>query len=202
MSNTVVAESPLVRFKLNERAAKGTGNAGVIVNERALLGHVNLRGDAQDPRFVSAASQVLGVDVPTAANTVHEAQGNTVYWLGPNEWLIVTTGERATALVGELRKALAGLFVAVTEVSGGQTVLVFRGRSARALFTKECPLDLHPRSFRVGQCAQTHLAKAPILIRQLDGEPTYEIVVRRSFSDYLWLWLESAAAEYGLAMSK
>ena len=70
----------------------------------------------------------------------------------------------------------------------------------RELLAKGCPLDLHPRAFDVGQCAQSHLAKAPILIRQLDREPSFEIVVRRSFADYFWLWLEDAAAEYGLAV--
>ena len=50
----------------------------------------------------------------------------------------------------------------------------------------------------MGACAQTRLAKAPVLVRRLDDGGAYEIVVRRSFADYLWLWLEDAAAEYGL----
>ena len=129
-----------------------------------------------------------------------EAQGNTVYWLGPDEWLLVTGRERRAALEAELRGALAGVRSAITDVSGGQTVVVLRGGHVRELLAKGCPLDLHPRAFDVGQCAQSHLAKAPILIRQLDREPSFEIVVRRSFADYFWLWLEDAAAEYGLAV--
>ena len=70
----------------------------------------------------------------------------------------------------------------------------------RDLLAKGCPVDLHPSVFDVGQCAQSHLAKAPILLRQVDREPTFEIIVRRSFADYFWTWLEDAAAEYGLAV--
>ena len=53
----------------------------------------------------------------------------------------------------------------------------------------------------IGQCAQSHLAKAPILLRRLDRRSSFEIIVRRSFADYFWLWLEDAAAEYSLAVS-
>jgi hypothetical protein len=37
-----------------------------------------------------------------------------------------------------------------------------------------------------------------VLLRPLPDDGM-EIIVRRSFADYLWSWLEVAAAEYGLA---
>ena len=33
------------------------------------------------------------------------------------------------------------------------------------------------------------------------GEDTWELVVRRSFADYFWLWLQDASAEYGLQVA-
>ena len=54
---------------------------------------------------------------------------------------------------------------------------------------------------RIGQCAQSHLAKAPILIGQIENQPYFELIFRRSFADYLWTWLEGAAAEYGLEVA-
>ena len=39
------------------------------------------------------------------------------------------------------------------------------------------------------------MAKAGALIHQT-GEDVYELYVLRSFADYLWRWLEDAAAEY------
>ena len=198
MSDPTADASPFARVDLAPTPADERGGAGVIVRGRALLGQLNLRGNAQDPGFAAAVRGAVGVDVPIAPNTVKEAPGNIVYWLGPDEWLVVTEGARTAVVERDLRAALAGLHFAVTDVSGGQAVVELRGRNVRDVLAKGCPLDLHPRVFGVGQCAQSHLAKGQILIRQLDREPAFEIIVRRSFADYLWLWLEDAAAEYGL----
>jgi sarcosine oxidase subunit gamma len=193
-------ESPLVRFGLAARADVEIANARVICAERPFLGHINLRGDAHDAQFVAAVVRIVGAPVPTTPNTVARGDDNVVYWLGPDEWLIVTPTEREGVIARELRAGLADLFVAVTEISGGQTVIALRGDAVRELLAKGCPLDLHARVFGVDRCAQSHLAKAPILVRQVDEAPSFEIVVRRSFADYLWTWLEDAASEYGLAI--
>ena len=193
-------ESPLARFDLSVRASAKCADARVICAERSFLGHINLRGDADNAQFVAAVADVVGTVLPIAPNTVARGDAHVVYWLGPNEWLIVTPTQSEAAIARELRAALAGLFAAVTEVSGGQTVIALRGDAVRDLLAKGCPLDLHPRVFGVDHCAQSHLAKAPILIRQVDEAPSFEIIVRRSFADYLWIWLEDAASEYQLAI--
>jgi len=201
MSDFILRESPLARFKLGARATYSPGHAGVIARERSLLGHINLRGNAQDPRFVGAVSDVLGDGLPLVANTVADAQGITMYWLGPDEWLLVTPDERRAAIERKLRRALAALRIALTDVSGGQTVLQLHGAHVRDVLAKGCPIDLHPRAFSIGQCARSHLAKAPILIGQIENQPNFELIFRRSFADYLWTWLEGAATEYGLEVA-
>jgi len=201
MSDSIRRESPLARFNLAARATHAPGIAGVIVRERPFLGHLNVRGNAEDPRFVGAVSDVLGDGLPIVSNTVTDVQGITMYWLGPDEWLIVTPDERRAAIESELRRALAALRVAVTDVSGGQTLLQLHGARVRDVLAKGCPIDLHPRAFSIGQCAQSHLAKAPILIGQIENQPYFELIFRRSFADYLWTWLETAAAEYGLEVA-
>ena len=201
MPDSILRESPLARFRLGARATHASGRAGVIAREHAFLGHLNLRGNARQPRFVGAVSDVLGDGLPIGANTVTDVQGITMYWLGPDEWLIVTPGERRAGIEGELRKVLAGLRVAVTDVSGGQTVLQLHGAHVRDVLAKGCSIDLHPRAFSIGQCAQSHLGKALILIGQIENQPYFELIFRRSFADYLWTWLEGAAAEYGLEVA-
>src|SRR5690606_33575136 len=58
--------------------------------------------------------------------------------------------------------------------------------------------DLHRRSFTAGQCAQTLLARAGVVLVCRDAEqPSFWIFVRASFARYLADWLADAAAEDG-----
>ena len=75
------------------------------------------------------------------------------------------------------------------------------GAYARDVLAKGCPLDLHPREFKPGDCAQSHYAKASVLLYQADDAPTYHLTVARSFAEYLWLRLEDAGLEYGCAVA-
>ena len=63
---------------------------------------------------------------------------------------------------------------------------------------KGTSLDLHPGVFGPGRCAQSSIARCHMLLHQTGDAPAYEIYVHRSFSDYLWRWLQDAAREYGV----
>ena len=181
-------------------AAAGGGQAdgaAVVISERPFLGHLNLRGDPEDAGFTGAAENVLGLRLPTEPNTVAANGDLFALWLGPDEWHIVTPPAAQTALMGSLEAAFDGMHVAVTDVTGGQTVISVTGLRARDVLAKGCPLDLHPRVFKSADCAQTLLAKANVLIHCVNDSPTFELIVRRSFAEYTALWLHDAALEYG-----
>ena len=89
------------------------------------------------------------------------------------------------------------MHAAVTDVTGGQTVITLSGPRTRDVLAKGCPLDLHPSVLRPGDCAQTLLAKANVIIRCVDDSPSYELTVRRSFAHYARCGLHDAAQEYG-----
>lgn len=164
---------------------------GVSISVRAGRGFLNLRLDPRRGRALEAAERILDQPLPTAANTF-TAGGHEVYWLGPDEWLIVTGAERAWGLGSELADALGGFHAAVNDVSGGNVELLVSGVHARTVLAKGCTLDLHPREFAPGQCAQTGLGRAAVLLAARDPS-TYAIVVRRSLADYLRRWLANAA---------
>ncbi|MDX1654914.1 MAG: sarcosine oxidase subunit gamma family protein [Candidatus Competibacteraceae bacterium] len=199
LNDGIRRESPLVGFELEQQITRRPGKAGVLMGELPFQGFVNLRGDPEDDVFLKAVAGVLGADLPVAPNTVAEGDGVVAYWLGPDEWLLATAPDGQGELERRLRGALEGQHTAVTDITGGQTVIVIQGSHGAELLAKATPLDIHPRVFGVGQCAQTRLAKAGGLIRPLEGGG-FELVVRRSFADYLWLWLRDAAQEYGLAV--
>ena len=193
-------QSPLTRFFDTVNSSVPAGDAAVVISERLFLGHLNLRGNPDDARFTKAAADVLGLDLPTVPNTVAEEGEVLALWLGPDEWLVVTPADVQTSLSDTLEDALEGTHAAVTDVTGGQTVITLRGSSARDVLAKGCPLDLHRSVFGPGQCAQTIVGKANVTIRCVDESPSFELVVRRSFAEYMALWLYDSALEYGAAV--
>ncbi len=185
--------------------ADGAPAPGVTLAERPFLDMINLRGDAADGAFLDAVEKAIKLRPPVAANAVAGKAADThVFWLGPNEWLVVCRpggGERAAKA---LRTALAGLHAAVTEVGEARTCFRLSGKMARSVLAKGCALDLHPSVFGPGQCAQTLLARMGVVLHMTaearGGAPSYDIIVLRSFASHLWAWLEDAAQEYGLAI--
>lgn len=196
MSESLVRRHGLEAF-LAEPARSPSGDPGATVTVCGDLGHINLRGCAADAGFVHSIEEALGQALPVEPNTISTGQHH-VCWLGPDEWLVVTPIAGAAEMAARLEQASASMHAAVNDISGGQIALMLRGRKCRELLARGCPLDLHPREFKPGDCAQSGLARATILIASLDDAPTFMIVVRRSFSDYLCRWLAHAGGDAGI----
>ena len=90
-------------------------------------------------------------------------------------------------------RALRGVGAAV-DLSANRTTLELRGPASRDVLAAGCALDLHPRAFRPGRCAQTLLARAQVVLEQVDAEPAYRLLVRGSFAGYVATWLADAMA--------
>ncbi len=186
---------------LDARAAESVADAGVTLCERRFKAKINLRGKPLK-KFIDAARRALGLSLPKSPNSTVSAKGITALWLGPDEWLVVGPPGSEGKIAVDLRAALAGQHAAITNVSEGRTVIGLAGRHARDVLMKGCPLDVHPREFKTGDCAQSALAKAIIILHQTSDAPAYDIYCERSMADYLWSWLEDAAEDYGLAVVK
>ena len=164
------------------------------------IGTINLRGDASSPEFLDAVAKVAGVALPVAPNTVESGE-HDIYWLGPNEWMLVGEHAATSRVVAALSQEMQRQHVAVSDLSGGQIIYRLSGDGTRQLLSKGCSLDLHPSVFGAGACAQTGLAKASVIIRPLSGESGFDVLVRRSFADYLWQWLLRAGREYRIEVT-
>ena len=210
MGDSFLRHSPLAHLGLAARATEAVAEfeVGVLMGERPYRGLVNLRGPAGDKTFDEAVQKALGVALPSEPNSTTGQDDLRVFWLGPDEWWVVTPGD-GPAMADKLRAALAGQKAAVTDVSESRTCIHISGARARDLLAKGCPLDLHPRVFSTGRCAQSLCAKAMITLHQVADDsddttgsgPAYDVYVLNSFAEYLWLWLEDAAREYGLRVT-
>lgn len=191
---------PLAGF-LKSLPPESAESDGVVVEIRAGLHHFNLRGDADDERFLRATRDVLGSPLPTIANTMTTGALST-YWLGPDEWLIVSSSGSGPELLSGLERSLADRIASVNELSGGQLALRLAGTDVPQIFAKGCTLDFDARAFPAGSCAQTGLGKANVLIGRSSDDPVFDIIVRRSFAEYLAIWLQNAGAEFAIRFSE
>ncbi len=191
MADLFQQQSPLVQIEFGEPVG-----AAPRIEEKPFLGYLNLRGRPDHTGFLAGVLKALGVEPPTEANTVIDAGDNRIYWLGPDEWLIVTPAGQQGAVRDRLESALAGVFTSVVDNSSGLTTIHVSGDNAGALLATDCPLDLHPREFKPGQCAQTRLARAGMTVSPLADGTGFEVIIRRSFADYLLRFLQDAAIAF------
>jgi len=165
-------------------------HAGIRFIAHAALTLIDLRGDPQDAAFLASARRALGIALPLKPNTAVSGQGCEVLWLGPDEWLLA--GRDPTQINDRLPIEHGFL----TDVSHGRAGWRIGGPHALDLLAKGCSLDLHPRAFRAGDCAQTAFAHVGILLHRRATE-SFDLYCARSYAQHLWHSLTGAAAEFG-----
>jgi sarcosine oxidase subunit gamma len=196
MSEPAILRHGLEPF-LSSTPQQVSAESGVSIQIRTGFGHLNLRGSPLDSGFLAEVANVLGQELPRISNTMTIGE-HRIFWLGLDEWQIVTSGEITDALATQLREALDERHVSITDLSGGYIAMRVGGPGARRVLAKGCTLDLHPGVFEVNACVQCGLAKSTVLLGLVDSEPVFDIVVRRSFADYLGRWLKHAAGEFAV----
>lgn len=191
-------QSPLAHWAIPAQRRDGKPY-GVSLKESAFQVHLNLRGSPTCPTFVKTVEETIGIVLPVQPNTVSRKQGLIVAWLGPDEWLLLGVTDATGTLKVRLEVALNGMHYALNELSGGQTVITVSGPHSLDVLSKGCTLDLHPRVFGPSQCAQSQLAKASaLIIPRASNLSAFDLIVRRSFAEYLWRWLIKSGSEFGV----
>ena len=137
--------------------------------------HVNVRASGE---VAARVGRALGVALPIEPNTVTTLGERSILWLGPDEWLVVDSDSSAAEIEAHVRAAFVPDWGSAVDVSANRTIVELSGPHARDVLARGCSLDLHPRSFGPGRCAQTLLAKTAVILWQTDDAPTFKILVR------------------------
>lgn len=190
----VPRHSPLEHRGAELERATALGPRGVRLREEPFLTQLDLR-IPPDEVASGAVAETLGLTLP-AANEVSGDEGRALLWLGPDEWLLVAEEERARGALRAVRSAQQDSRGSSVDVSANRTTLRLAGPAAREVLEKVCSLDLHPRAFSAGDCAQTLLGRVVAVLWQVGPEPEYRVLVRCSFAEYLADLLLDAMAEF------
>jgi heterotetrameric sarcosine oxidase gamma subunit len=144
--------------------------------------------------LIAAVKDAYGVELPATPARV-EGKDIAFVWNGPEQWLAVAERGNGRDLERQLKPVLAGLS-SVVDLSDARVAVRISGPRARDVLAKGVPIDLHPRAFRPGMVAISHASHMSVILWQLDGAPTYELAVFRSFAASFAHWLQQSAAEY------
>ena len=176
MTADASARDPLAA-RIDELTVVAERTGGQVTLEHVpFLAQVSVR---LDPSLVDRAPYPL----PLEPNTAWEAGPRAALWLGPDEWLVLGPPLAADEIVAELEAALGREHRSVIDVSANRVAIELGGPARFEWLASGCSIDLHPRSWRAGMCAQTLFAKTQVILHER-AEAT-GILVRPSFADYL-----------------
>jgi sarcosine oxidase subunit gamma len=136
-----------------------------------------------DLRLDPAHAGVAPYPLPLEPNTTFDDGHRAALWLGPDEWLILGPPGAAVEIVAELEAAFAGVDPSVVDVSANRVAIELAGPGRFDLLAHVCPVDLDPRVWAAGRCAQTLLGRAQVILQERTD--TTGILVRPSFADYV-----------------
>ena len=170
----------------------------------------NVRGNPVRAAFAAAVEMALGVSLPMRPNAsargialptqLHASErggAGALLCLGPRSWLFVAGRPAANGAFEAARKALTDAEGALFDVSSSYVGWTISGDAATRVLNRGCPLDLHPRVFRPGDCAQSPLGHVNALIYRPDERSAFIVMVARSFAADAWEQLETYASTDG-----
>ncbi|MEZ5648855.1 MAG: sarcosine oxidase subunit gamma family protein [Alphaproteobacteria bacterium] len=183
MISTYRRHNPLSRYVKDMTDS----NLGFRLSWRPYDGKIMLQGDPKDLSFVTAATEVLALELPPVLGSVSRP-GLTILGLGPSEWLIVTPEGEEVSLMHCLHGRMAQEICSLIDVSDAYTVVTFTGPRVKEVLSAGCAIDLHARFFPAGKVARTLFARIPAVLHKA-SDHIYDVYVSRSYADYLLAWV-------------
>ena len=156
-----------------------------------------IRGKSKD--FFTAIGKNLNMILPTEANTSTSGEALTALWLSPDEWMLISkktisedanTHEVKDSLINNISKVKLG---AITDVSDQFVMINIKGSKVFNLFATGSPFNFNEFKNKKGSVVQTILSHIDVIIH-LTGINEVNLLVRRSFSQHLYSWLNDSAS--------
>jgi sarcosine oxidase, subunit gamma len=164
----------------------------ISMREIAGRGMIDVRGLATDKKFMKAAKDVLGLDLPKAPRTTNTWGDMKALWLSPDQWLILCPGDKAQKILAELNTSLKGIHSLAVDVSDMRAIIRLEGEHARTTVMKGTSIDLTHNNYPPGTIRRMKFAEVGALLHIIEDD-VIEVYVFRSYADYTWEFLLKAA---------
>ncbi len=135
---------------------------------------------------------------PVEPCTWSSVDGVQICWIGPNRWLVLELIDDERGESSEFVASQPG-DVSVIDTTGAYSVLSLSGPSVKELLQKSCAHDFHESVFSAKSSFRTTFAKTQALVINQPNN-RIDLVVRRSYSDYVCRWIVDASREFGFRL--
>jgi sarcosine oxidase subunit gamma len=152
---------------------------------------IQLRFAGQAPKGIGTL-KIAGRPVPQAINT-WSGDDPVICRIAPDTWLLFSALHEAPELLDAVRTACGKKSCAITNLSDAYVTLALDGARAAGVLARGCGIDFALNAFGPNACARTRLAQLPVVVRHVTAE-RFECVVDRSAAQYLFDWMQDAAA--------
>jgi sarcosine oxidase subunit gamma len=152
---------------------------------------IMLRLAGQAPKGIGTL-KIAGRPVPSAMNT-WSGDDPVICHIAPHTWLLFSALHEAPELLDAVRTACGKKPCAIADLSDAYVTLALDGARAALVLARGCSVDFAPGAFGPDACTRTRLAQLPVVVRRVTAE-RFECVVDRSAAQYLFDWMQDAAA--------
>jgi methylglutamate dehydrogenase subunit D len=178
-----------------------SGSAVRVMRREGLAFATMISSRRQGRALAERIERIHGLKLPQGPQRA--AAGEAAFiGVGPGVWL--ATSERGLNTFAETLAGQIGDLASVSDQTDGLAALRLSGPMLRAALCKLIPLDLHPRSFRVGDVAVTVAAHIGVTLWRLDDEdansPVFELAVPRSMAGSFSEAFGESAGEFGIIL--
>ena len=163
------------------------------LEEKTPIFKLNIRGKTNNKNFTSSIGKILGIILPTQVGSIISKEYISVITTGPNEWLLTSNNKTDNNLRLEeilFENISKNKLGAVTNITDQFTIFSLVGSNIFKILSKSSPFDFDKLSNN--HSAQTLFNNVDITIIKKDNA-NIDLLVRRSFSEYLWDWLNDSA---------
>jgi heterotetrameric sarcosine oxidase gamma subunit len=196
-SSTEVMRAALsVRSPLENLATGLAAESGVVITEQTGLEMASIVARrSQRAMLEGCMRRAFGVEMPCGPQRV-TTEGIAFIGTGMDSWLM-TSSQGTNRSISLLRQMIGG-YAAIADQSSAYIVITLTGNLIRQSLAKLLPIDLHPRTFGVGQAASTAIGHAPSRIWRVEdsalGVPAFELATSRSYAANVWHAVAECAA--------
>ena len=158
---------------------------------------LNIRGKKKE--FFTNVGKTLNMILPTVANTSATSDKLTSIWLSPDEWMIFSNDiikkdnnnyELENLLFSNISK---NSFGSISDVTDQFVMINLEGKKIFELLGSGCPFNFNEFKKKNGASTQTILNHIDVIIHHKTIN-SINLLVRRSFSEHLWSWMNDAAS--------